>query len=58
MFGRLKDMLTRKEVIADEKNAEFEKGDFLALLIAAASFMFPVLIFVFLFFALIVWIIF
>lgn len=58
MFGRLKDMLTKKEIIVDEKNAEFEKGDFLALLIAAASFMFPALLLVFSFFALIVWIIF
>jgi len=58
MFDRLRDMLTKKEINSDKKNIEFEKGDFLALFIAAASFMFPVLLLTFLFVALIVWIIF
>lgn len=58
MFRRLKDMLAKKEITVDEKSAELEKGDFLALLIAAASFMLPVFLLVFLFFALIIWIIF
>jgi len=51
-------MLAKKEITVDEKSAELEKGDFLALLIAAASFMLPVFLLVFLFFALIIWIIF
>lgn len=58
MSVKLKDMLAKKEITVDDKNAELEKGDFVALYIAASSFMFPVLLLVFLFFGLIAWIVF
>lgn len=57
MFGKLKDNFKRKELDEDKKNIEFEKGDFLALFIAASSVMLPVLFMIFMFIAFMVWII-
>ena len=58
MFARLRDMLAKKEIDADKKDVVFEKGDSLALFLAAGSIMFPVLILIFMSIALFVWIIF
>lgn len=58
MFRKIKDILKKKELDADKKSVEFEKGDFLALTIAATMTMLPVLIGIFAFFGLLTWIIF
>ncbi|MDF2839695.1 MAG: hypothetical protein K0Q99_466 [Clostridia bacterium] len=58
MLNKRKGALIKKEIAEDKQNLEFEKGDFLALLIAAASVMFPVLLLIFAAIALLVWIIF
>jgi hypothetical protein len=58
MFGRFRDILAAKELDESKKDVEFEKGDFLAIFIALASTMFPVLIGIFALIALLVWIIF
>ena len=53
MFKRFKETLVKKEIDKDKRDVEFEKGDFLALSIAAAMTMFPVLIGIFALFGLI-----
>lgn len=58
MFGKFKEGFKRKELDEDKKNIEFEKGDFLALFIAAGSVMIPVLLLIFMSIALLVWILF
>jgi hypothetical protein len=58
MFGKFKEGFKRKELDEDKKNIEFEKGDFLALLIAAGSVMIPILLLIFLSIAIMVWILF
>lgn len=58
MLERLKTILAKKELDEDKKNIELEKGDILAMFIALGSVMFPVLILVFLFIAVIVWVLF
>lgn len=58
MFDKLKEILKRKELDEDKRDIEFEKGDFLALCIAAGSIMLPVLILIFALIALLVFIIF
>jgi hypothetical protein len=58
MFGKFNDRFKRKELDEDKKNIEFEKGDFLALFIAAGSIFIPVLLLIFMSIALLVWIIF
>ncbi len=58
MFTRISEILTRKEIADDKKDVELEKGDFLALAIAAGSFMLPVLFMIFLFIAVLVLVVF
>lgn len=58
MFKRLKDSLKKKEIDQDKRDVEFEKGDFLALTIAAAMTMLPVLFGIFAIFGLIAWLMF
>lgn len=58
MFKRLKDILRKKELDEDHKDAEFEKGDFLAILIALSMYMIPAAIIVFGVFILVTWLIF
>lgn len=58
MFDRLKETWVKKELDEDKEDVELEKGDFLALFIAAAMTMFPVLIGVFALFGLITWFVF
>ncbi|MCA0386794.1 MAG: hypothetical protein LCH34_14685 [Firmicutes bacterium] len=58
MFKRFKETLVKKEIDKDKRDVEFEKGDFLALSIAAAMTMFPVLIGIFALFGLIAWLMF
>lgn len=58
MFEKLKDGFKKKELDEDKRDIEFEKGDFLALFIAACSVYGPVLLFIFMLIALIIWILF
>lgn len=58
MFRKLKDDFRKKELNEDKKNIEFEKGDFLALLIAAVSVYGPVLIIAFAIVAIIITVLF
>lgn len=58
MFENVKEVLKKKELDRDKVDVELERGDFLALFIAAAMTMFPVLIGIFAFFGLLAWIIF
>ena len=58
MFDQLKEILKKKELDEDKKDVQFEKGDFLAIMIALSSYMVPVLIGFFLFIAVIVWLLF
>lgn len=58
MFKRRKEFFKRKELDVDKKDVELEKGDFLAIMIALSYYMFPVLLAVFAFIALVVWLIF
>lgn len=58
MFQKVKDVLRKKELDPDKTDVELEKGDFLALFIAASMTMLPVLIGIFALFALLTWIIF
>jgi uncharacterized membrane protein YqjE len=58
MFQKVKDVLKKKELDPDKADVELEKGDFLALFIAASMTMLPVLIGIFALFALLTWIIF
>lgn len=47
MFKRLKASLKKKELDDDHKDTEFEKNDFLAIMIALSMYMIPALIIVF-----------
>jgi uncharacterized membrane protein YqjE len=58
MFTRFKETLKKKQLDPDKRDVEFEKGDFLALMIAAGITMFPVLIGIFVLFGLIAWMMF
>ena len=58
MFARLKETLRKKHLDPDKRDVEFEKGDFLALMIAAGITMLPVLIGIFALFGLIAWMMF
>ena len=58
MFKRFRETLVKKQIDPDKKDVEFEKGDFLALMIAAGITMFPVLIGIFALFGLIAWLMF
>ncbi|MBM7562453.1 hypothetical protein [Fusibacter tunisiensis] len=58
MFNKVKEILKKKELDPEKYDVELEKGDFLALLIAAAMTMLPVLIGIFALFGLLTWIIF
>ena len=58
MFEQMRGILKKKELDADKKDVQFEKNDFLAIMIALSSYMVPVLIGIFLFIALIVWVLF
>lgn len=58
MFTRFKETFKKKQLDPDKRDVEFEKGDFLALMIAAGITMLPVLIGIFVLFGLIAWIMF
>jgi hypothetical protein len=58
MFDRLQQILRKVELDEDKKDVQFEKNDFLAIMIALSSYMIPVMIGIFLFIALIVWVMF
>ena len=58
MFSRFKETFKKKQLDPDKKDVELEKGDFLALMIAAGITMLPVLIGIFVLFGLIAWIMF
>ncbi|MDN5352856.1 MAG: hypothetical protein PWQ12_1777 [Clostridiales bacterium] len=58
MFQRIKDILKKKELDPDKRDVELEKGDFLAIMIAAALTMFPVLIGIFALFGFLAWVLF
>ncbi len=58
MFSRFKETFKKKQLDPDKRDVEFEKGDFLALMIAAGITMLPVLIGIFVLFGLIAWIMF
>lgn len=44
MFRRVKESFKKKEIDEDKKDVELEKGDFLALMIAAAYYIIPVVL--------------
>lgn len=58
MFSRFKETFKKKQLDPDKRDVELEKGDFLALMIAAGITMLPVLIGIFVLFGLIAWIMF
>ncbi len=58
MFDRFKEVMSKKELDDDKRDVELERGDFLALFIAASMTMFPVMIGIFAFFGLIAWLLF
>ncbi len=58
MFDRLQQILRKVELDEDKKDVQFEKNDFLAIMIALSSYMIPVLLGFFLLIALIVWVMF
>ncbi len=58
MFDRLQQILRKVELDEDKKDVQFEKNDFLAIMIALSSYMIPVLLGFFLFIAIIVWVLF
>jgi hypothetical protein len=58
MFEQMRGILKKKELDEDKKYVQFEKNDFLAIMIALSSYMVPVMIGIFLFIALIVWVLF
>lgn len=58
MFEQMRGILKKKELDQDKQEVQFEKNDFLAIMIALSSYMIPVLIGIFLFIALIVWVLF
>jgi hypothetical protein len=47
MFDRLKEILEKKELDEDKKEVQFEKNDFLAIMIALGSYMIPILLGIF-----------
>lgn len=55
MFKKVKNVFEDKQ-IKENKDSNYEKGDRLAIFIAAMSIMIPTLLGVILFFALIIWI--
>ncbi len=58
MFEQMRGILKKKELDEDKKYVQFEKNDFLAIMIALSSYMVPVLLGIFLFIGLIVWVLF
>lgn len=58
MFKRLKESLKKKELNEEHKDIEFEKNDFLAILIALSMYMIPAFIIVFGIIALMIFIVF
>lgn len=54
----MRGILKKRELDADKKDIQFEKHDFLAIMIALSSYMIPVLLGIFLFIALIIWVLF
>jgi hypothetical protein len=58
MFEQMKEILKKKELDEDKKDIQFEKNDFLAIMIALSSYMIPVLFGFFLLIALMVWVMF
>lgn len=58
MFKRLKEILRKKELDDDKKDADFEKGDFLAILIALSMYMIPAALIVFGVIILVIWLVF
>ncbi len=54
---KIRDILKKKD-LKDNADVELEKGDFLAMMIALAYYMVPALLGIFLFIALLVWVIF
>lgn len=58
MFKRLKEILRKKELDEDKKDADFEKGDFLAILIALSMYMIPAALIVFGVIILVIWLVF
>jgi hypothetical protein len=58
MFEQMRGILKKKELDEDKKDVQFEKNDFLAIMIALSSYMIPVLAGFFLFIAIIVWVLF
>lgn len=58
MFERIKQILKKKELDPDKEGIELEKNDFLAILIALSSYMWPVLLGFFLIIALMIWVLF
>ncbi|MDX9958017.1 MAG: hypothetical protein RBT68_06195 [Spirochaetia bacterium] len=58
MFEQMRGILKKKELDDDKKDVQFEKNDFLAIMIALSSYMIPVLAGFFLFIAIIVWVLF
>lgn len=58
MFKRLKKSFKKKELDEAHKDVEFEKGDFLAIVIALSMYMVPAAIIVFGLIALVIWIVF
>lgn len=58
MFHKVKDLLKKKDLNEDKQGVEFEKGDFLAMMIALSMTMFPVLLGIFAIFAFVTWLLF
>ncbi|MBN2874946.1 MAG: hypothetical protein JXM71_07615 [Spirochaetales bacterium] len=58
MFDKLHKLLEKKELAPDKRDVELEKNDFLAIMIALSMYVFPVLLGVFLLFALVAWVLF
>lgn len=55
MYNRIKELLKKKEIDPDKQDVEFEKGDLLAIFIAAMMTLFPVFLAVIAFFGLLTW---
>lgn len=58
MFDRFRENQKKNELDEDKKGVEFEKGDFLAIMIAVGSYVIPIALGIFLFIALLVKLIF
>lgn len=58
MFKRLRQSLKKKDLDDEHKDEEFEKNDFLAIVIALAMYMVPAAILIFGLIALIIFIVF